>query len=86
MCLERGNSVKKNKTMSNGVGKHKKMLPNIPLGGYLKRSGVARATNQSTMPKYEDPPGGRGTMLSSGISISMMSQHNSASQTGNEQL
>lgn len=55
MCLERGNSVKKNKKMSNGVGKHKKMLPNIPLGGYLKRSGVARATNQSTMPKYEDP-------------------------------
>lgn len=46
--------------MSNGVGKHKKMLPNIPLGGYLKPtvviwSGVAIATNENTMPKYEDP-------------------------------
>lgn len=41
--------------MSNGVGKHKKMLPNIPLGGCLKRSRVASATNQSTMYKYEDP-------------------------------
>lgn len=46
--------------MSNGAEKHKKMLSNIPLGGYVKRTvairrWVAIATNENTMPKYEDP-------------------------------
>lgn len=77
--------------MSNGVEKHKKMLPNIPLGGYLKRTvairrGVAIATNENTMPKDEDPLEEEGQCWVQASSSSMMSQHNSASRTGNEQL